>query len=199
LCFGTWEKIKELVPGQEYSFTITQQDPGFGETGPPQPHTIRGRVFNSDGATGVENGIPVTINNTVSGDFVLTYTYAPPIPSLKGSYSANVNGSDSDTIIVTAWNSTAYGKNTTILAATTTYANVVLNTTRPSETNVTIITPANDSVKNTSYPFNVTANISIIGDRDGFSCNATISFSDNSVLNISSSESFTHILGDLFV
>ena len=193
-CYGNWEKIMNLIPGQEYNFALTKQDPGFGETSPPQPHNIQGRVFNSDGVTGVNNGIPVTINDTISGDFVLTYTYAPDIPSIRGSYSAAINGSNGDTIIVTAWNSTYYGTNTTTLASTTTYINVVLNTTRPSETNVTIIPPANNSVKNTSYPFNVTANIAIIGGESGINCNATISFSYNSILNISSEENFTHNL-----
>jgi len=31
VCFGTWEKIKDLVVGEQYSLTITQDDPGFIE------------------------------------------------------------------------------------------------------------------------------------------------------------------------
>lgn len=31
VCFGSWEKIKDLVPGQEYELTITPDDPGFVE------------------------------------------------------------------------------------------------------------------------------------------------------------------------
>jgi len=31
VCFGTWEKIKDLTVGEEYSIAITQDDPGFVE------------------------------------------------------------------------------------------------------------------------------------------------------------------------
>jgi len=31
VCFGTWEKIKDLTVGEEYSLTITADDPGFVE------------------------------------------------------------------------------------------------------------------------------------------------------------------------
>ncbi|MFC1769406.1 hypothetical protein ACFLZX_06620 [Nanoarchaeota archaeon] len=30
-CHGTWVKIMDLVPGEEYNFTITPLDPGYGE------------------------------------------------------------------------------------------------------------------------------------------------------------------------
>ena len=63
-CYGSWVKIMDLVPGQEYTFTLTPADPGFGESSPPEPHNVQGRVFNSDGVTGVDNGVPVLLNNT---------------------------------------------------------------------------------------------------------------------------------------
>ncbi|MBI2005628.1 MAG: hypothetical protein HYS80_02595, partial [Candidatus Aenigmarchaeota archaeon] len=31
VCFGTWEKIKDLVPGEQYDLTLTPNDPGFIE------------------------------------------------------------------------------------------------------------------------------------------------------------------------
>ena len=31
VCFGTWEKIKDLVPGQQYELILTKDDPGFIE------------------------------------------------------------------------------------------------------------------------------------------------------------------------
>ncbi len=31
-CSGNWTKLKELIPGQDYTFILTSQDPGFGET-----------------------------------------------------------------------------------------------------------------------------------------------------------------------
>ena len=32
-CYGSWQKMQNIVPGQEYSFTLTPDDPGFAETG----------------------------------------------------------------------------------------------------------------------------------------------------------------------
>jgi len=164
---------------------------------PPLPHNVEGRVFHSDGTTGIANGIPIKINNTLTGDIMLTYTDAPPIPSLAGAYSATINGSESDTIIVTAWNSTHYGINTSTLLATTTNVNVVINTTRPSEANITIINPLNNTLTNITSLFNVTANITIIGGQDGVNCNATINFSSNGVLLLTSGEVQRKSIGDI--
>ena len=33
-CQGNWDKLMDLIPGEEYSFDISQQDPGFTETTP---------------------------------------------------------------------------------------------------------------------------------------------------------------------
>ncbi len=30
-CYGRWKKIGDFIPGQEYNFTLTAEDPGFGE------------------------------------------------------------------------------------------------------------------------------------------------------------------------
>ncbi len=30
-CYGEWVKIMEMTPGENYTFTLTQEDPGFGE------------------------------------------------------------------------------------------------------------------------------------------------------------------------
>lgn len=162
----------------------------------PAPHNVEGRVL-TNGSNGIQNGIPVTINDTVSGDYVLTYTDAPEdIPELRGSYSATINGNDGDLIIVRAWNSTHYGTNSSTLISTTTNVNVVLNITRQSEANATIIEPLNNSMRNRSVIFNVTANISIIGN-DGVGCSAAISFSNNNIINITAGESFSHSLGNI--
>ena len=32
-CFGTWNKLMDLTPGENYNFTINSTDPGFAETG----------------------------------------------------------------------------------------------------------------------------------------------------------------------
>src|SRR3989338_8785511 len=121
---------------------------------PPSPHNVEGRVL-TNSSNGVQNGIPVTINDTVSNDYVLTYTDAPDVPELRGSYSATINGNDGDLIIVTAWNSTHYGTNISNLISSTTNVNVVLNTTRASEGNVTILGFLNNSLKNKRIIFNV--------------------------------------------
>ncbi|MFH1506365.1 MAG: Ig-like domain-containing protein, partial [archaeon] len=36
-CLGTWEKLMNLVPGQEYSFLLTKDDPGLAEVGDSRP------------------------------------------------------------------------------------------------------------------------------------------------------------------
>ncbi len=163
---------------------------------PPEPHNVRGTIYHNDSsyATG---GIPVTINNTISGDFVRTRTNGVGPSFIDASYSATILGSDGDTIIVIAWNKTNYGINTTVLAATTTYADVILNTTRPSETNVSIIEPADNTMVNIDDYFNVTAKVLVIGGENGVGCSATISFSNSDVLKLAGGESATHDLGNI--
>ncbi|MEA2038179.1 MAG: hypothetical protein U9O94_11840 [Nanoarchaeota archaeon] len=162
----------------------------------PSPHNVDGTIFN-DGGDYALGGISVTLNVTNTSDFVRTRTNGAGPPIVDAAYTTSVNGSDGDTLIVIAWNLTHYGINTTNLSSGTTYADVILNTTRPSETNVTILVPANDSVRNTSYSFNVTVNVSIFGGKGGINCNATISFSNPTVLNVSAGENLTNQLGDI--
>lgn len=152
----------------------------------PAPHNIEGKIF-TNSSNGVENGVPVFINNTDNSNSTLVYTNAPPIPMLRGIYSATILGEDYDSITVIAWNATHYGENFSVLQPTTTTVNVILNETRASEANVTILEPLNNTLKNKSIEFNVTANITIMGN-DGFDCNATISFADKNIVNISSGE-----------
>ncbi|MEK6946639.1 MAG: hypothetical protein AABX32_03445, partial [Nanoarchaeota archaeon] len=89
-----------------------------------------------------------------------------------------------------------YGQNSSYLASTTTNVDVVLNTTRASEANVTIIESLNNSVVNKLINFNVTANITMLGN-DGIGCNATVSFSDDQTINVTSGENLTHALGNI--
>jgi hypothetical protein len=162
---------------------------------PPEPYNVKGRVF-TNSSNGVQNGIPVLINDTTNGNSVLTYTSAPDVPALRGSYSATIEGNLNDVIVVVSWNSTHYGENTSILDATTINIDVVLNTTRSSEPNVTIISQlSNNSVINKSLIFNVTANITMMGNG-GIDCNATVGFSNNTVLNVPDGN-FTHALGNI--
>src|SRR3989338_5336097 len=115
---------------------------------PPEPHNVEGYVFNNNSGNGAGN-LPVRINNTVNGDAVLTYTQAEPsFAPFLGKYSATIGGNDGDIINITSWNATHYGWNATILADTTTFANITLNKTRSSEANVTILEPLNNTLKN---------------------------------------------------
>jgi hypothetical protein len=162
----------------------------------PEPHNVEGRVFTDNSQSiGVSGGLPVRINDTVSGDVVITYTQDPGPPPLKGIYSATINGNDGDLIIVESWNATHWGSANTTLLSTTTTVNIVYNRTRNSEPNVTIIIPNNNSIRNTTDLFNVTANVTILGN-DGVSCDAAISFSNNAA-NITSDQSFTNSLGNI--
>jgi hypothetical protein len=162
---------------------------------PPGPHNVEGRVLNNASGSGAQNGLEVWINNTATGEITIVFTDAPPVPELLGLYSATINGSDNEPITVRSWNATHYGENSSLLAPTTTNVNVVLNTSRPSETNLTILVPSNNSARNTSSAFNLTANISVFGGS-GIDCNATIHFS-NANANITADQSYTKNFGNI--
>ena len=104
-------------------------------------------------------------------------------------------GNDNDFILVTAWNATLFGRSNATLLSSSTTIDVVLNRTRGSEPNVTITEPVNNSVKNTSKKFNVTANIKILGN-DATGCSAVISFS-NDAANITPDQTYAKQLGDI--
>lgn len=190
----TWERIIKDLCLILFFLVIVTNFSKLVIADPPSPHNVKGRIF-TNGSNGVQNGIPVFINNTANGESVNTEVYAPPIPQFRGSYSTTINGNDGDLVIVTSWNDTHYGINSATLESTTTTIDVYLNTTRPSEANVTIILPLNNSVLNTTDLFNVTANITILGN-DGTNCNATITLS-NDAANITSDQLFTNQLGDI--
>lgn len=40
-CLGSWKKIMDLTPGEEYTLEITPQDPGFAETGVATINTLK--------------------------------------------------------------------------------------------------------------------------------------------------------------
>ena len=166
----------------------------------PSQHTVAGLVFLSDGSNAPLD-TPVFINLTETNNTYKTTTYGPPFS--PNNYAYEVMGEDFELVIVHAWNDTHYGTNTTALGEefSTNYSNIVINTTRDPEANVTIIYPANNSEHNApSVPleqvFNVTANVTILG-HDGKDCNATISFSDPSIIGLSSGENYKNQLGDI--
>jgi hypothetical protein len=195
-CLGTWERQMSLEPGQEYTFSMTNADPGYGETGDmPEPHPVQGYVFHRNNVTRAENLIPVRIINNNNAVSVYTQVYAPPLPQHMGAYSADIYGATGDSITVRAWNLTYYGETHSSLLAETTNVNVSLNTIRNSETNVTITSPMNNSFFNTSRIFNVEARVQVLGN-DGENCHATVSLSDD-IAYLTGSQSSTISLGNI--
>ncbi len=159
----------------------------------PSPHNIQGRVYTDNSKTVGVPPLTVKINDTTNGNLVFTKTINPGPPPLKGTYSAVISGNDGDLTIVSVWNSTHFGQSNTTLLSSTTTIDVVLNRSRASEANVTILIPLNNSLRNTSSPFNLTANITILGAM-GTECNATISFS-KSMISVTEDQNATNILG----
>ncbi|HLD96847.1 MAG TPA: PGF-pre-PGF domain-containing protein, partial [Candidatus Nanoarchaeia archaeon] len=162
---------------------------------PPSPHSVAGYIFESDGITQVAFGTSFSINDSGSGDFFRSKT-SIPVPGLTGRYFETVNGSDGDFIRVMAWNSTHYGNTSVTLVGDMDGINVTLNLSRSPEANVSILVPANNTAYNIGTYFNATANISAVG-ATATGCNATISFGDLSVLNISGMDSLNHSLGSI--
>ena len=163
---------------------------------PPTPHNVEGQVFTDNTMLeGVRANLPVRINDTLTNNIVIVYTEDPGPPQLKGIYSAVISGNTNDFIVVTSWNASHFAISNASLASTTTTVVLAFNRTRQSEANVTILLPPNDSLWNTSIPFNLTANISIIGN-DGTNCNSTVYFS-NGKTNITNDQNFTNQLGNI--
>ncbi|MFH1770580.1 MAG: CARDB domain-containing protein [archaeon] len=61
-CYGTWEKIMDITPGQEYTFLMTPLDPGFAETGVSLPTT-----FSDTGSIGTRMGDSYDNDTSTSG------------------------------------------------------------------------------------------------------------------------------------
>jgi len=89
-CYGTWIKLIDIIPGREYSFILTSDDPGFTETSPTTGTADMGNVINLsfinyiDGAvadTQTDNGVfwaagvvnPSSRRNNPVGYFNITY------------------------------------------------------------------------------------------------------------------------------
>ncbi|MFH1648945.1 MAG: hypothetical protein ABIA93_00140 [Candidatus Woesearchaeota archaeon] len=151
--------------------------PSFSSADPPVPRTVAGRVTYPDG-TGVPNGILVRLNH--SNTITTTYTNAPALPQLKGSYSATITASINDMVYATALNATHYGVGNTTIVSGTTYINMILNKTRPAETNITITSqqPLN---LNLSAPRNLTFDIRIVDAITGQNCNTTITIQNTNI------------------
>ncbi|MCF7865844.1 hypothetical protein K9M18_00210 [Candidatus Woesearchaeota archaeon] len=159
----------------------------------PQTINIAGKILKQD-LSGAENGQIVYIYNFNEFITEITQVYAPPVPSLKGSYSATITGSIGDIIRARAYNYTHYGELNKTITDTTTIMGVTMNQTRTPEANINITYPLNNSLQNTSSSFNLTANITMLGNS-GTNCQATIMIQDTNILNLKSGELQTNNLG----
>jgi len=161
----------------------------------PSLHNVAGKVFSS-GSGNVPAGTPVTVYSITTNDLCRTSTFGPN----GNNYACLVNGEDGETVIVRAWNATCYGENTSALAnsPSTTTLNIAINTSRSSEANITILYPLNNSNYSIGAVFNITLNISMLGN-DSVDCNATIRFTNNSVINISTNENLSRSIRNIAI
>ena len=162
---------------------------------PPTPYSVQGTIYLIDGSTQVPLGTSFTINNTDSGDFLRSAT-SFPVPTFTGLFSEVVDGFDGDQVIIRAWNDTHYGENNITLAGDVSGIIVILNNTRPSETNITITSPANNSIFNVTSPFNISASVTVLG-ADGGSCSAILNISNNAIVGLIDGQTTTNSLGSL--
>jgi len=161
----------------------------------PLPVNIKGTIF-LDNVTGAPNGVPIILDNLNISQRFYTATNAPPIPQLAGAYSVTINGTKGDMIRVVAYNDTNYGKTILPLKDSTTEINVTMNNSRPSETNVTITAPTNNSIFNEYVLMNVTVNISVLG-KNATGCNVTLILSNGSALITAPGANYTNNIGDI--
>ena len=146
---------------------------------PPGPHGVSGTVYYTAGAQEeVAAGTPFVVKNMVNGDEVRDGTGAGPH---TGRYSVVIDGNDTDSVTVTAWNSTYWGRRYLNLQGDMRRQDVYLNMTRPSELNLTIMFPADNYEAEATVLFNVTVNITNIGNQNGTSCSAQISLNGTGI------------------
>lgn len=151
----------------------------------PSLHSLQGYVFHAD-SSHAQSGTKVRINTSTTT--ILTQTSGPPANT--GFYAASINAADSELVTVTAYNSTAWGRNTTLLLASpsTTRMNITLVNTRPSERDIDITT-ANNSIYERFRVFNITFNSTAIGGANSLNCNATIAIANENIINITGNRS----------
>jgi len=116
--------------------TALQVEPVAELFGPPAPVAVEGFVYNSDMST-VPNCTSVNAtmrfpNGTIENlEQTCTGKGFPPVAQYYYKYKASLTGElGVDTVNVTAWNATHYGKNSTIAAANVNLT-IILNETLP--------------------------------------------------------------------
>jgi len=103
-CFGTWQKIMDLVPGKEYNVTFTAEDPGYAETGVASINTKKSIYHTGDIAeiimvvldTGgyLISNADVVLNITSPDDTVYSYSTSGNdiTETERGIYEADFTG-----------------------------------------------------------------------------------------------------------
>lgn len=163
---------------------------------PMLPHSISGTIYNSSGLQQVPLGTSFSINDSISGFYLKSRT-SVPVPGLSGRYFETINGSDGDIAILHAWNATHYGTTNFTLQGDMENVNIYINLSRPGEANTSIRHPSNNTQVNVTMAFNVTANITIIGNSASLQCIATLAILDQNIINITPADNFTHQLGNI--
>ncbi len=105
-CLGTWIKLMDITPGQEYSFTLTPEDPGFAEiniTRAEHLNSSRGFISDVYNQTKTQDGIwsePIYHNQYIRATFESNLTngnvinlYLRNNQSLNTSVNIYENGS----------------------------------------------------------------------------------------------------------
>lgn len=90
-CYGTWIKLTDIIPGEEYTFILTPDDPALGESG----------LF----FEGFESGNLLTNNWTNSGSGVPWRIDTVPY---EGLYNIRAKGASGSSIIETNIDTTGY-------------------------------------------------------------------------------------------
>jgi len=161
---------------------------------PPSPQTVKGKIYLSTGV-GAPNGVIVRINNTALNQLFYTQVSAPAVPQLAGAYSATINASAGDYIYGGAYNDTNYGTSSSVsVAHSSTTMDITMNLTRPAEANITIISPAENTTYNSGDKFNLTVNMSVLGNN-GLNCNVTIFITNDTIMNVT--KNISNLVGNI--
>jgi len=94
-CYGSWTKLMDLTPGEDYTFTLTPEDPGLAEGS--------GLWFE-----GFESGSLETNNWTSSGGTTNWYVNGVTARNYGGAYHVEANDVDGETVLETDVDTTGY-------------------------------------------------------------------------------------------
>ncbi len=101
VCDGEWKKVMDIIPGQEYSFTITKEDPGYAETGVASINTKRSIyhpgevaeiiivVLDKDGHLVKDASVDLMITNPTNFSTWLSTKQNTIIETQRGIYETN--------------------------------------------------------------------------------------------------------------